>query len=551
MDAMTTLPADGRAFSVCYFAAFAAAWVLLFCEGRRRGWPTGPWLLLVAWTMLCAVAGSKLAMLTPEDWATALGHGLLPTTTHKSFIGIVVGGFIGVRFARRLLGFTATVGDAFALALPMGLAVARVGCLLGGCCFGTPTSLPWAVCYPAGSLAHSVHIARGLIPAWATTSLAVHPVQAYEIVLLAGALGVLLWARSRLKRKLSLFLLYIILQSLVRLGIEFVREGRPVPHVIGLSPLQLALAGLALGCAVALWFRERRRAAEMPDTVRLRPGPAVAFAAGMGAALVIAGGWFTQLELAMLITAALPALVLAARAAAREARPVLRWTATAALAGPLMLVMTQADDFLPVPEEPEEPPQAYCSVTAGGAVGRYTEICGDVYDYTEGGLAVSRTDDLGKAGRLEYGLGGSFDRTDDDIMALARIFARYDHRWAGLGLGGYGGYYVDNYPGGSVLLPSASLRLGPEDIFYLEGALFDQPSGFQPMIRAGIGFLSLERHRATLRLGLSLMSGFYAHPSFAVGKNVVVSPFLAYADRHDYHVGLNFKYSFGHSWDSE
>jgi phosphatidylglycerol---prolipoprotein diacylglyceryl transferase len=96
--------------------------------------------------------------------------------------------------------------DSVAPGLLLGIAFLRIGCFLAGCCFGTIAgtaarldaasltvrlqlqalaalsgdAIPWAVRFPAGSLAYRQHVALGLIGPGAATSLPVHPVQLYE-----------------------------------------------------------------------------------------------------------------------------------------------------------------------------------------------------------------------------------------------------------------------------------------------------------------------------------------------------------------------------------
>jgi phosphatidylglycerol:prolipoprotein diacylglycerol transferase len=48
------------------------------------------------------------------------------------------------------------VFDAYAVFLPFGHALGRVGCVLAGCCWGAPTDLPWGLRYPAGHESGSV-----------------------------------------------------------------------------------------------------------------------------------------------------------------------------------------------------------------------------------------------------------------------------------------------------------------------------------------------------------------------------------------------------------
>ncbi len=74
------------------------------------------------------------------------------------------------------------MSDAFAMAICIGLALGRFGCLLGGCCYGTPTSLPWGVV-----MAGEAHLGP------------LHPAQMYEGLPLI-ALFAALWLRRKHKR---------------------------------------------------------------------------------------------------------------------------------------------------------------------------------------------------------------------------------------------------------------------------------------------------------------------------------------------------------------
>lgn len=51
--------------------------------------------------------------------------------------------------------------DLVAPAVALGLGLGRLGCFLNGCCYGGPTDLPWAVCFPAGSPAYARQVEEG------------------------------------------------------------------------------------------------------------------------------------------------------------------------------------------------------------------------------------------------------------------------------------------------------------------------------------------------------------------------------------------------------
>ena len=63
---------------------------------------------------------------------------------------MIIGAFIwGVIYAKRAKLPTWQLADLIAVYLPLGYALARVGCLLNGCCYGVPSRLPWAFVIPA------------------------------------------------------------------------------------------------------------------------------------------------------------------------------------------------------------------------------------------------------------------------------------------------------------------------------------------------------------------------------------------------------------------
>lgn len=105
------------------------------------------------------------------------------------------------------------LADVLAPGVALGLAFGRVGCFLGGCCWGdvcadpaalvsitdpqvryqiqtfpkmSPANFPFAVRFPKDSDIYRQHRKLGLIPAAAERSLPVHPVQLYEALLALG-----------------------------------------------------------------------------------------------------------------------------------------------------------------------------------------------------------------------------------------------------------------------------------------------------------------------------------------------------------------------------
>jgi prolipoprotein diacylglyceryltransferase len=120
------------------------------------------------------------------------------------------------------------------------MAVGRVGCFLAGFSdgtYGSPTSLPWGVNLGDG-------VSR-------------HPVQLYEIAFLLACGAVLLRVRPR-RRTGESFLIFVAAYCAFRVGVDFLKPGRPISP-FGLTAIQLAcIPGIAAALAVLV---HRRREA--------------------------------------------------------------------------------------------------------------------------------------------------------------------------------------------------------------------------------------------------------------------------------------------------
>jgi phosphatidylglycerol---prolipoprotein diacylglyceryl transferase len=129
--------------------------------------PQKPWEVLAFWQGLHA-GGALLAL-------------VVSTPIILKLYGLQVG-----RFA-----------DALAPTIGVGIALARLGCFLNGCCYGTPCSGAWCVVFPRESYPHVFHLATGVVPAGAIESAPVHPIQLYWAVAGLLATAAALWAYRR------------------------------------------------------------------------------------------------------------------------------------------------------------------------------------------------------------------------------------------------------------------------------------------------------------------------------------------------------------------
>src|SRR5215470_3139578 len=120
-----------------------------------------------------------------QFWSGGLhaGGGIVLLTVAAPFVL----GWLRLPVARFADGLVPTVG--------IGIAIARVGCFLHGCCFGTLCSWPWCLTFPRDTYIYQYHADLDVLPPGAERTLPIHPLQLYFC-----AAGLLVAAEVQLER---------------------------------------------------------------------------------------------------------------------------------------------------------------------------------------------------------------------------------------------------------------------------------------------------------------------------------------------------------------
>jgi len=236
-----------------YGVLLAASYLLglrfAMVRGQRWNLDKQRVLDLGIYIIIAALVGAKLLLaITDFDQFRASPADLISLARSG---GVFYGGLLGaiaVAFwyiYKHQMPFWTTC-DAFAPAIALGHVTGRLGCFAAGCCYGRPTTVPWAVTFTNPIAAANVGTPLG-IP--------LHPTQLYE----AGAelliLGIIL-ATERRGRPFAgrTFWFYMVLYAISRYIIEIYR-GDPRGIVLGFSTSQfisLLLAPLAI--AMLVWL---------------------------------------------------------------------------------------------------------------------------------------------------------------------------------------------------------------------------------------------------------------------------------------------------------
>jgi prolipoprotein diacylglyceryltransferase len=204
----------------------------------------------MVYIVLGAVAGAAIFMRL-GTWAQHLDPSRNLTLIeqfaygHASMLSALVGAWLGVHVAKRIVRYRPRTGDLFAPAVAAGLAIGRIGCLLTERP-GTPTGGDWGIVLTADAAAR----------VGAPAGVPLHPSFVYEIAFHAAAFAVLwFWLRHRPIAAGETLTLYIAAYAIFRFSVEFVRGNEVVwvgltrPQLFLVVTIPLLLARIAVQAA--------------------------------------------------------------------------------------------------------------------------------------------------------------------------------------------------------------------------------------------------------------------------------------------------------------
>jgi phosphatidylglycerol:prolipoprotein diacylglycerol transferase len=254
------------AYSTFYVLAWVLALALATVIAWRRGSPWRRTLLLCAGALVAGIVGARLLDLATNWGVYAADPGQIYGFDFHGFS--LYGGLILALWAGALLSWALhlplwKLADSAVPAMVAGIVLMRIGCFLNGCCFGTVTSLPWGVTFPAGSPAWSWQLAAGQSGLLGFTGLVlpVHPTQVYEIIAALVFGGVAAWLTFRRPSSTAAgvpFLAFALGFTLFRVA-EYYLRPRPFSATEPTWLYPLLYAVIIAGVAATLIYRATRR----------------------------------------------------------------------------------------------------------------------------------------------------------------------------------------------------------------------------------------------------------------------------------------------------
>jgi len=242
-------------FTIHWFGVFVAAAFLVGMwtasrRGVKDGIPSDRVYEAGTWLIFGTIIGARTLYVISYWHESFAGH---PWTDvfkvwegglvfYGGLIGAILSSLIYIRL-RRLPVWK--FGDALAPSIALGYFVGRFGCLMNGCCYGRPTSIPWAIHFPHDH---------------PTGGVGVHPVQLYDAVLNLGFYGLLVWLHRHKKFDGQVFAGYLIGYALLRSFVETFRGDYPVHYLGGVAtPAQLVSVAILVSGLILWWKLPRPR----------------------------------------------------------------------------------------------------------------------------------------------------------------------------------------------------------------------------------------------------------------------------------------------------
>lgn len=262
-----------HAYAVFLALAFLTAVLLIVRENYKRPNPYPITPIGGLWVFLGAMFGARIYYIIQYEGLAALPRAVYLWEGGLVFYGGLFGGILGgivyLLFCRVPL---LPMGDIAMPFVPLAHSIARVGCFLNGCCWGSPCDYPWAVHYPRGTHIFQRHLNAHLIEPGALKSAPLHPTQLYSAASLLVIFFVMRFAYKRNTRTGAVLMLYPLLYGIHRFIMEMFRGDSARP-VLGLTVSQcVALGFVAFSLAAysvlsrTVWPREQR-AKLMPEQV--------------------------------------------------------------------------------------------------------------------------------------------------------------------------------------------------------------------------------------------------------------------------------------------
>lgn len=251
-----------RSYGLMLAISFLAGVWYISILAKRDNKPFEKYLAVAYISIAGGVVGARLAYVLfhleefAGDWTASFNpfaegqYGIAGLNLYGGVILAVLASYLYCRLAK--LDVLDTF-DYFSPTIGIGLAITRIGCFLNGCCFGTPTGMPWGVNFPEGSIPWYVYGNQHL-----------HPSQLYSSLYGIGLFLLLAWILKKRKFVGQAIGIMFMVESVFRFAIEQVRYYENAMHIdfLGAQPTYnhiMSVALFLLGLGIYMYGRKYLR----------------------------------------------------------------------------------------------------------------------------------------------------------------------------------------------------------------------------------------------------------------------------------------------------
>ena len=242
-------------YGVLLAAAYLAGLQLAVVRARHAGLDGAKVMDFGIYLIIAALVGAKLALVLVDfSYYRANPKEILSLARAGGVFygGLIAALVVGLLLVKRYRLPVWKTGDLIAPGIALGHVIGRLGCLMAGCCYGRPTTVPWAITF---------HDPMAGLNVGTPLEVPLHPTQLYD----AGAELIILFALLATEKKGKpfagrTFWLYMLLYAISRYIIEIYRGDDRGIFFSTFSTSQLVSLVLVPVSLFMLW-RLRKRAA--------------------------------------------------------------------------------------------------------------------------------------------------------------------------------------------------------------------------------------------------------------------------------------------------
>lgn len=238
-----------RWYGLAVAIAVIVAMLIMARQIKKKGISIEEILPLTPWLALGAISGARLFHVV-DYWTYYIDNPLQIWQLQQGGLaiwGALIGGIVAALIYGKVKRISLVrLGDALVPGLLVGLIIGRVGCIINGDAYGGITDLPWGFIYTHPDV---------LIPN-RLLGVPTHPYPVYDMLWNAAILMVVIKGSRYLKKDGFTFLIFLVLYSVGRLVLSFVRQENVI--LWGLQQAQVIAIFVLIFSLIAMIYQLRK-----------------------------------------------------------------------------------------------------------------------------------------------------------------------------------------------------------------------------------------------------------------------------------------------------